>query len=297
MHYLPHLQRAIDEIEPCLREPIAIERIARRAGFSYWHFQRLFAACVGEPVGFYIRRRRLTLAADELRTTRRRILDIALDFQFGSHEAFTRAFRGLFHISPSEFRRRPHYVMIRTRPVLTADRLKHLVQNASMKPLLIQLPALTLIGPEAHFISAMSPDANNLKVIPPLWQQLFRRLPEAGAPLDNYKYGACRWLLPGRRAREDELEYLAGISVAPASRAPAGMGKWKLLAATYALFTHRGPITKLSETINFAHGAWLPRSDFEYDDRAAELERYDDRFNPTAPDSEMDYLLSVRPKK
>lgn len=297
MEYLENIQRAIDSIEANLRQPLAVEKLARQAGFSYWHFQRIFAAVVGEPVAFYIRRRRLTLAAEELRSTRRRILDVALDFQFESHEAFTRAFRGLFHISPSELRRRQHFLLGQSRPLLTADKLKHLSLHAAMKPNIIQLPALTLVGPEAHFISAMSPDANNLKIIPPLWHRLFTRKAELGQQLDAYMYGACRCLPSSQRTREDELEYLAGINVASSSPVPAGMGKWKIAAATYAQFTHRGPISKLSETINYVHGAWLPRSEFEYVNSGVELERYDDRFNPEAKDSEMDYLITVRPKK
>jgi AraC family transcriptional regulator len=297
MDYLGPIQRAVDEIESRLRQPIAIEQLARRAGFSYWHFQRVFAAIVGEPVGFYIRRRRLTLAAEELQATRRRILDIALEFQFESHEAFTRAFRGLFQISPSEFRRRRHYLLGRSRPRLTAEKLKHLATHAAMKPEIIHLPALNLIGPEAHFISAMSPDANNLKVIPPLWQQLFARKSEIAPPLDRYSYGACRCLPVSRRSREDELEYLAGVSVGPGVTVPAGMARWPVPGGTYAFFTHRGPIAKLGETINYAHGAWLARSEFEYDSAGCELERYDERFRDGGESSEMDYLIAIQPRR
>ena len=296
MDYLSNIQRAADEIERSLRAPLSISEIARKAGFSYWHFQRLFAALVGEPVGFYIRRRRLTLAAAELRATRRRILDVALDFQFESHESFTRAFRTLFQISPSVYRRHQHFILGRTRPRLTPEKLKHLALHAAMKPQILRLPALTLIGPEAHFISALSPDANNLQVIPPLWHELMARKAELGKPRDTYMYGACRCLPSNQRSREDELAYLAGLNVAPSARAPKGMGLWKIAAGTYAQFTHRGPISKLSETINYVHGAWLPRSGYDYNSKGVELERYDDRFNPEGKNSEMDYLIAVKKK-
>ena len=296
MDYLENIQRAVDEIELQLCAPISVGQLARKAGFSSWHFQRMFAAIVGEPVGFYIRRRRLTLAAAELRATRRRILDVALDFQFESHEAFTRAFRGLFHVSPLEFRRGQHFILGLTRPQLTAGSLKRLALKTTMKPTIIELPAFTLVGPEAHFISALSPDANNLKVIPPLWHQLMARKAEIGKPLDAYSYGACRCLPESKRSREDELEYMAGINVDPKTKAPDGLGRWKVAASTYACFIHRGPVSNLSETINYAHGAWLARSDYAYAPGGVELERYDHRFTD-GKDSELDYLLPIKLKK
>lgn len=297
MDYVTHIQRAIDEIETRLRETISVEQLARRAGFSYWHFQRVFAATVGEPVAFYIRRRRLTAAAQELHTSPRRILDVALDYRFESHEAFTRAFRTVFDLSPSEFRRRRHIIWGRSRPKLTADKLKHLARQAAMEPVILELPVLTLVGPEAHFISAMSPDANNLKIIPPLWRTLFARRAELGPALDKYSYGACRLLPASQRTREDEIEYLAGVSLKPDAPVPAGMGRWTVPASMYAMFTHRGPISNLSETINYVHGAWLPRSNYDYGPFGTELERYDERFGEGGEGSELDFLLAIKPRK
>jgi len=293
MENLAHIQRAIDTIEENLRQPISIGYLARRAGYSFWHFQRVFAAVVGEPAGFYIRRRRLTAAAEELRTTRRRILDVALDFQFESHEAFTRAFKGLFHLNPGEVRGRRHFIEGLARPQLTREKLRHLARQAAMKPVIVNLEPLTLIGFEARFISAMSPDANNFQVIPPLWHALTAHRAELDPPLDRFSYGACRCLPEKQRRRDDELVYLAGVNAKPRARVPAGMVRWKIPALTYAHFTHRGPISRLSETINYIYGAWMPRSDYRRNERGPELERYDDRFRDGGQDCELDYLVPV----
>jgi AraC family transcriptional regulator len=294
MEYLANIQRAIDTIEANLRQPIAVEKIARRAGFSYWHFQRIFVALVGEPVGSYIRRRRLTAAAEELRTGRRRILDLALDYQFESHEAFTRAFHSVFHANPSDVRRRRHFIGGFARHQLTPDKLAHQARHSAMKPVILELPALILAGPAARFISAASPDANNLKIIPPLWHSLFARKGELGTPLDKYSYGACRCLSEAGRSREDELLYLAGVSIGPDTAVPPGMERWNVPAGTYAMFTHQGPVSRLSETINYAYGTWLPRSEFAPAEPWIELERYDARFRDGGPDSEMEYLVPVK---
>lgn len=290
--HLAAMQRALDYIEERLREPLELEAIARVAGFSLWHCQRIFVAIIGEPMGTYVRRRRLTAAAGELRNSSRRILDVALDYQFESNESFTRAFKSVFHVLPSEFRDSRQLPWVNTRPQLSLDHLLHLARNI-MEPQIIESAPLTLVGLEARFISAMSPEANNMKIIPPLFQKFFARRSEIGAALDGFTYGACTCLPAGQRTRDDELVYMVSAQVAPDTTPPAGMAKWQLPAMTYAHFVHRGPIHKLNQTINYIYGAWLPRSDFERVD-GPELERYDDRFGDGGEKSELDYLIPVK---
>ena len=139
-------------------QPVPLERIARRAGFSLWHFQRIFVAYTNETLGGYLRRRRLTVAVLDIRNTGRSILDIALDYQFESHAAFTRAFKATLHAAPSSFRR--HRDLPEGGPRLV---LRPSDQNTPMKPRIQSLPALTLLGLEARFIGPMSPDANNTR--------------------------------------------------------------------------------------------------------------------------------------
>lgn len=164
-----------------------------------------------------------------------------------------------------------------------------------MKPTILTLESMTLVGPEARFISAMSPDANNFKVIPPLWQELTARKAEMPLPLDKFSYGACRTLPKRERRREDELVYLAGIHARPDAKVPAGMARWEIPALTYACFTHRGPISELCNTIGAIYRDWLPKSGYARNWDGPELERYDERFKDGGKDSEIDYLVAVVP--
>ncbi len=292
-HYLTAVERSLEYIEACLRSPVTLEQISRRAGFSLWHFQRIFAAYTGEQLGCYLRRRRLTAAASELRTSARTILDLALDYQFESHAAFTRAFRSTLRLSPSEFRRKhrlPRF-LARTRP--TVANLQHISRNLTMKPQIIKLPGLNLLGLSARFIGPMSPEANNQKIIPPLFKQFSGRKAELPPALDGFTYGACTSLPEKMRTREDELVYLAGISVASGAHLPAGMKVWKIPALTYALFQHRGPVGRMGETFNYIYGTWLPRAKYKLA-RGASLERYDGRFGDGGENSEMDILVPVQ---
>ncbi|MGM0444418.1 MAG: helix-turn-helix domain-containing protein [Fibrobacterota bacterium] len=95
---------AVAYIEAHLTEAITIDDVCRAACYSRYHFQRLFHAAAGIPVGQYIRRRRITECARALTDTDRAILPIALDYQFNSHEHFSRTFRAHIGLSPSDFR-------------------------------------------------------------------------------------------------------------------------------------------------------------------------------------------------
>jgi AraC family transcriptional regulator len=117
---IEHINCAIDHIEKSLAQPLTIRETAQAAGYSRFHFDRLFLAMTGETPGRYIRKRRLTEAARELVTSRKRLLDIALDYQFDSQEAFTRAFKRMFRISPGAYRRRGR--LVRTFPRITLKR-------------------------------------------------------------------------------------------------------------------------------------------------------------------------------
>lgn len=94
-----------DYIEKHITEPITLLNLARAAGYSPWHSARIFRDVTGKAPFEYIRELRLSCAAVRLRDGDDRIIDIALDFVFGSHEGFTRAFSKQFGMSPREYSR------------------------------------------------------------------------------------------------------------------------------------------------------------------------------------------------
>lgn len=294
--YRQAVLRSLDVIEQHLREPIALHALARRAGFSLWHFHRIFAEHTGESLGSYLRKRRLTAAAGDLARTRRSILDIALDYQFESHEAFTRAFKATFDSSPHEFRRTGKLAWLRTRPELTAARFARLPVQISMKPTIVQLPALHLLGLSARFIRPVAPGADNLEVVPELYERFCPMLAKLPPMQDKYIYGAARYPEDGGKRHPDEMEYLASINVGPGVKVPKAMQLWSIPAGTYACFNHRGPIAKIGETINYAFGTWLPRSNYVHGE-GPNLDRQDERFGDGGENCELDFLIPVRPRK
>lgn len=107
MHAWEQIQKTVDFIEENLSEEIKIEMLANIAGLSQFYFQRLFKRLVKRPVNEYIKLRRLARASEALQDKNKRIIDVALDFGFSSHETFSRAFKGAYDITPAEFRVKP----------------------------------------------------------------------------------------------------------------------------------------------------------------------------------------------
>lgn len=92
-------------LENHLTNPLSLDNVALKAGYSKWHLQRMFKEVTGHAMGSYIRARRLSKAAEALRLTNRPILDIAIEYHFDSQQTFTRAFKKQFSQSPGRYRR------------------------------------------------------------------------------------------------------------------------------------------------------------------------------------------------
>jgi AraC family transcriptional regulator len=97
-------QRMQEYIETHLGEPITLAALARAARYSQWYAARIFKECTGKTPFEYIRLRRLTVAAGRLASERVRVIDVAFDFVFDSHDGFTRAFARQFGMTPSRYR-------------------------------------------------------------------------------------------------------------------------------------------------------------------------------------------------
>lgn len=104
--YAQRLNRVLDYIDRHLDQPLDLTALAEVAHFSPFHFHRLFASWLGQTLGDYIRGRRLDVGALWLaHRPGKPVLDIALDVGFGSTEAFARAFKQRFGMTPSAWRR------------------------------------------------------------------------------------------------------------------------------------------------------------------------------------------------
>lgn len=101
-----------DYINANLNNPVTLCDLAKEAGYSQWYSARIFKEITGKAPFEYIRALRLSKAALMLRDEKHRIIDVAFDFVFGSHEGFTRAFSKQFGISPRKYSNNPEPIKL-----------------------------------------------------------------------------------------------------------------------------------------------------------------------------------------
>jgi AraC family transcriptional regulator len=293
---LDRIRRAVDFIEEHLFDDLTIETIAARAAYSPWHFQRLFGALVGETVGGYVRKRRLSRALEALRASDARIAEIAWAHGFESHEAFARAFKATFGVTPSTARTRCTLSAAPLHPIVLSDEFFHQrYGERRMEPTIKEIGAMNVIGVGAPFTTVLSPETNNITVIPALWDTLFKRIDEIEGARHEVSIGLTSDLPDGmERTQEGQFFYVAGVAAPDDAAIPDGMTNVAVPARRYAVFTHRGPLDGLKETYSHIYGSWLPRSDYERaGGDAPDLELYDERFKMGSPESAFDICVPV----
>jgi AraC-like DNA-binding protein len=130
----PHdaVSRAIDVVEEGLDRHLTVAEMADAAGYSLFHFCRVFARCTRLSPYTYLIRRRLTLAADDVLGSSRRMIDVGTGLGFETHDGFTRAFARLYGVTPSEARQSGDVAASRRLPRLTTAHLACLERHSGL---------------------------------------------------------------------------------------------------------------------------------------------------------------------
>src|SRR5881397_3740466 len=175
-------QKALWFIESHLADELTLDEIAGVAGISRFHMVRAFAAATGLSVMRYVRTRRLSEAARALAGGAPDILTLALDADYGSHEAFTRAFRDHFGVTPEA---------VRAASCLHHLKLQEPIQMDSTA--LDTLPSPRFETGKAFLVAGLGERFNheNGAGIPGLWQRFHQKV--AGIPdrVGLVAYGVC----------------------------------------------------------------------------------------------------------
>jgi AraC family transcriptional regulator len=272
-------QKALWYIESHLAEPLTLDEIAAIGGVSRFHMVRAFAAATGFSVMRYVRARRLSKAAHELAAGAPDILSLALDSDYGSHEAFTRAFREHFGVTPEAVRAATclDHLKLQEPIVMDSTALDHLKppRFETSKPLLIA-------GIGERY------DCDGSAAIPGQWQRFHQSVDGIPARIGKVAYGVC---CNGDDA--GNFDYIAGVEVADFSDLPREFARVRIPEAKYVVFTHTEHISSIRRTVNTIWNHWLPASGMKAAD-APSFERYDEKFDPLTGNGGLEIWVAVR---
>lgn len=291
MDYVVCISRTLDYIEDNLQETITLETLAEIACFSPFHYHRVFQALVGESVMDYVRKRRLTRAAERLFYSDVKVIDIAMDVGFQYHESFNRAFKKFYGVSPNQYRT-AHALSGPLRGKAYLNKIS--VQGGHiMEPKLITKPKFHIIGYE---LKTRNIDGQNNKDIPKFWQlylqkKLYENIPN---PLNcKEELGICTDFSP----ETGEFVYLIGMEVAEGTPAPKGLVSRSFPEMQYAVFTTPKAddatfTSSIQSTWNYAFTEWFPQSGYEHAG-VLDIELYDERCHRTE-NKVMDIYIPVK---
>jgi len=273
-------QKALWYIESHLGEQLTLDEIASIGGVSRFHMVRAFAAATGFSVMRYVRARRLSEAARALAGGAPDILTLALDADYGSHEAFTRAFRDHFGVTPETVRATACLSKLRLQEPIMLDStaLDHLKppRFAASKPLLV-----AGLGERINH-------ENGGAGIPNQWQRFHQSVDNIPARVGKVSYGVCC-----NGDDSGNFDYIAGVEVTDFSDLPREFSRVRIPEQKYAVFTHSEHISTIRRTVNTIWNHWLPMSGMKAAD-APNFERYEETFDPTTGNGGLEIWVPVR---
>ncbi len=257
MTELAFIENALAFIEAHLQAPIAVVDIADAAGYSLYHFCRVFNTTTHHTPYNYLIRRRLAEAAHALVATDARIIDVALDYQFNNPETFTRACQCVFGAPPSQLRERgvldPHRLM----PALTPAHLTYLAEHPEdLHPVFVYRQPLHLAGLSAWTLEEAT-------AFPELWERLEMLLEEVAdipAQADRYE---LRWYPPqGAHYGVKGVSCLAAVALSDPSIDLTGtpLVRKTLSAGAYVHFRHRDLAETLPLLLDYVYHTWVPNA-------------------------------------
>ncbi len=278
MDWIERLNEAIRYMEEHLTEETDYGELARIAGCSAYHFQRMFAYMAGVPLSEYIRRRKMSLAAVDLQSGEEKIVDIAQKYGYSSPTAFNRAFQSVHGIAPSLVRNGG--VSVKSFPPLV---FKITVKGVEEMNYRIETKdAFRIVGISAPLHREIE---KNFEVVPGLWQSAAAdgTIGKLAGLMDARPMG-----LLGVSACNDEEQWRYFIAVS-STKTANGLEEYTVPAATWAIFPGSGTNVSIQELEQRIVTEWLPTSGYEYGN-APDIEVY---LNPDPADARFEVWIPV----
>jgi AraC family transcriptional regulator len=262
---------------------LTLDDIAAHAGVSRSHMSRIFPLVTGTSISAYLRGRRLTQAAKTLAAGAPDILSVALEAGYNSHEAFTRAFRDQFGLTPEQVRANR-----------TTDDL------ALVEPLRMDDEEFTDVG-TPRFVDSRPLLIAGLaerhpwgkpEGVPAQWARFVPYLGNIPALADDIStYGISTDMMHGG----DSFLMLTGVEVRDVTNLQPELMALRMPAQRYAVFVHRGHISAIRTTVHSIYNLWLPQSGHELSGNPDLIEHYGEAYDPPTGTGEVEIWVPVRP--
>ncbi|MES5929133.1 AraC family transcriptional regulator [Bacillus cereus group sp. MG9] len=259
MDSLKNMNAAMQYIEDNLTHEIDFKEVAKIAFCSEYHFKRMFSFLAGISLSEYIRCRRLTLAAFELKDSNAKVIDVAIKYGYNSPDSFTRAFQNLHGITPSEARR-----TIRSLKAYSPMTFQLSIQGGNeMNYRIEEKEPFQIIGIQKRvpivFNGVNEEIASMWKSLTPQSIQTLKMLSNVNP---NGIINASTNFSEGRMEEKGELDHYIGV--ATTKDCPEQFAQLEVAASTWAIFEAVGPFPDALQNVwGRIYSEWFPSSNYE----------------------------------
>jgi|SRR5579871_4386568 len=273
--------KAVWVIERNSGRELSLSGIAQACGVSRSHLANAFGTQVGLSVMHYVRARRLSEAARLLAGGAPDILAVALDAGYASHEAFTRAFRDAFGVTPERVRERGSLEDI---TLIEPFELKPETSTRLEPPRYIESAAIKIVG-------LLEPFSWETAIrIPGQWQRFMPYYESIACKDEQIPLGVC---FPADD--EGTFEYICSVEVSRFADHAPELVERVIPQATYAVFEHRAHIARIGETYTAIWNRILPEVGRMQAD-APVLERHNQTFDPQTGEGGVTIWVPLAPQ-
>jgi AraC family transcriptional regulator len=262
--YSKSVLKALDYIESNLKYEITASDVCDQVPVSPWQFQRMFRFLVGDSIGSYIRGRRLSEAYSELlSSTDQRLIDLALEYQFNSHEAFTRAFKAYFGMTPKEARESAENYHLKRKPALDQGAMSVIWDAIRHDPEFSNIEACTLVGVMKEVASPFSNNEEFENNSHQAWREFYQQV--GPACKRDWTSSPCFGIALNTKDQliSSSMSYLACKAASELKELPKGSSEFHLPANHYAVFAITASISQIQKFVDYIYGIWLPNSGYE----------------------------------
>ncbi|QWI51758.1 AraC family transcriptional regulator [Bacillus mycoides] len=259
MDSLKNMNAAMQHIEDNLTHEIDFKEVAKIAFCSEYHFKRMFSFLAGISLSEYIRCRRLTLAAFELKDSNAKVIDVAIKYGYNSPDSFTRAFQNLHGITPSEARS-----TIRSLKAYSPMTFQLSIQGGNaMNYRIEEKDPFRIIGIQKR-VPIVFNGVN--EEITSMWKSLDPGAIETLKSLSNIEptgiISASTNFSEGRMEEKGELDHYIGVTTT--KDCPKQFKQLEVAASTWAIFEAVGPFPDALQNVwGRIYSEWFPSSNYE----------------------------------
>ncbi len=254
MNNRDYILQAIQYIENHLEDDISVLSVSKEIGYSLFHFSRLFQAVSGHSPKDYILKRRLSEAAKTITKTNHRLTDIAFMYHFNDYETFSRAFKRVFGLNPTDLRKSEQPIMLPYLSELTHEDVYHIEKIKDIEPSIVELDKMYLVG-----LSTLV--RGSTQIITELWSKFDEEISDIKNKKTPDKF--CELHYWPEKYELDGFFVMCGVETNNLSHIPTLLNGKIIPKARYLKFVHKGLSRNVGLTYRYIFQTWLPKYNYK----------------------------------